>query len=61
VVAPAQEGAGACKPLLEMLSLSFDYLGMKFAGKLLAKANERGEVKGNRKVMDRAFKLGTSF
>ena len=60
-VAPAQEGAGACKPLLEMLSLSFDYLGMKYAGKLLAKANERGEVKGNRKVMDRAYRLGTSL
>jgi multimeric flavodoxin WrbA len=61
VVAPSQEGASASKPLLEMFSLSFDYLGMKCAGKLLPKAYERGEVKGNRKVMDRAYRLGTSL
>jgi hypothetical protein len=61
VVAPSQEGARASKPLVEMFSLSFDYLGMKCAGKLLAKANERGEVKRNRKVMDRAYRLGTSL
>jgi multimeric flavodoxin WrbA len=61
MVAPAQEGARACKPLVEMFSLSFDYLGMKYVDKLLATANERGEVKGNRKLMDRAFRLGTSL
>jgi multimeric flavodoxin WrbA len=61
MVAPAQEGARACKPLIEMFSLSFDYLGMKYVGKLLATANERGEVKGNRKLMDRAFRLGVSL
>ena len=61
VVAPSQEGASASKPLVEMFSLSFDYLGMKCAGKLLAKANERGEVKGNRKMMNRAYRLGASL
>jgi multimeric flavodoxin WrbA len=61
VVAPSQEGPGAAKPLVEMLSLSFDYLGMKYVGKLLPKANERGEVKGNRKMMGRAYELGASL
>jgi len=61
VVTPSQEGPKASKALVEMLSLSCDYLGMKRAGKLLAKAHERGEVKGNRKLLDRAYRLGASL
>ena len=61
MVAPAQEGAKACKPLVEMFSLSFDYLGMKYVDKLLATADEKGEVNGNRKVMDKAYRLGASM
>lgn len=61
VVAPSQEGPCASKSLVEMISLSCDYLGMNCAGKLLVKAYERGEVKGNRKVLDRAYRLGTSL
>ncbi len=30
---------------------TYDYLGMKFAGKILAKAYERGEVKKDQKAL----------
>ena len=60
-VIPSAEGAKACAPLIETFRLSFDYLGMKFAGKLLAKAYERGEIKENQKELDRAYKFGTSL
>jgi hypothetical protein len=44
-----------------MFRWSFDYLGMKFAGKILVKAYEKGEIKKNRQGLKRAYELGTSL
>jgi hypothetical protein len=44
-----------------MLRLSCDYLGMKFAGKVLAKAYEKGEILKNQKALEKAYKFGTSL
>ncbi len=60
-VSPAEEGPGACRLLIEMLKLSFSYLGMKFAGKILAKANERGEIGSDQKALRKAYDLGRSL
>ena len=61
VVSPSAEGPKSCRLLVEMLRLSFDYLGMKYAGKILAKAYEKGEVLKNQKALKHAYNLGTSF
>jgi hypothetical protein len=34
---------------------TYDYLGMKFAGKILAKAYEREEIKKDQKALSKAF------
>jgi hypothetical protein len=44
-----------------MLRLSCDYLGMKFAGKVLVKAYERGEILKNQKALKKAYDLGVSL
>ncbi len=61
LVAPAAEGPRVCGPLVQMFQLSFDYLGMKFVGKVLAKAFEKGEIKENIKELNRAYQFGTSL
>jgi hypothetical protein len=40
-VSPSGEGPKSCGLLVEMLRRSFDYLGMKFAGKVLVKAYQK--------------------
>ncbi len=47
IVSPSAEGPISCRLLVEMLHLSCDYLGMKFAGKALAKAYEEREISKN--------------
>jgi hypothetical protein len=44
-----------------MLRLSRDYLGMKFAGKILVRAYEKGEVKKDQKALRKAFEFGASL
>ena len=61
VVAPSAEGEKACGPLLEMFRLCFEYLGMEFAGEVLVKAYEKGEILKNRREMERAYELGASL
>ena len=61
IVSPSGEGPNSCRLLVEMLRLSCDYLGMKFAGKVLAKAYEKGEILKNQKALEKAYKLGTSL
>jgi multimeric flavodoxin WrbA len=61
VVSPSAEGPRSCKLLVEMLRLSFDYLGMKFAGKVLVKAYEKGEIKKNPKALKETFEFGVSL
>jgi hypothetical protein len=44
-----------------MLRLSCDYLGMKFAGKVLAKAYGKGEIRKNQKTLKKAYEVGMSL
>ena len=61
IVSPSGEGPKSCRLLVEMLRLSCDHLGMKFAGKVLAKAYEKGEIKKDQKAMKKAYIFGTSL
>ena len=61
VVSPAGAGPKACGPLVEMFRMSFDYLEMKFVGKILVTAFEKGEIANNKKEMKRAYDLGVSL
>jgi multimeric flavodoxin WrbA len=61
IVSPSGEGPNSCRLLVEMLRLSCDYLGMKYAGKVLAKAYEKGEINKDQKALKKAYKLGTSL
>jgi len=61
VVMPSEEGPGCCGPLMEMFSRSFDYLGMKMEGSILARAYERGEIEKNPEEIRRAYELGASL
>ena len=61
VVTPSEEGDSCCGPLMEAFKMSFEYLGMSFAGSLLAKAYERGEIKNNPAELGRAYDLGKSI
>jgi multimeric flavodoxin WrbA len=61
IVSPSGEGPNSCRLLVEMLRLSCDYLGMKFAGKVLVKAYEKGEILKNQKALEKAYNLGTSL
>ena len=61
IVSPSEEGPKACGPLIQMFKMSFDYLGMEFAGKILATAYERGEIKNNQKELKSAFEFGLTL
>ena len=61
VVSPSGEGPNSSRLLVEMLRLSCDYLGMKYAGKILAKAYEEGEILENKKALRKAFEFGRSL
>ncbi len=61
IVSPSEEGPKACGPLIEMFKMSFDYLGMEFAGKILASAYERGEIKNNQKELKNAYEFGLAL
>jgi len=61
IVSPSAEGPNSCRLLVEMIRLSCDYLGMIYAGKVLAKAYEKGEIQKDQKTLRKAFKLGMSL
>ncbi len=61
LVAPSEEGPKACKALLEMFRMSFEYLGMEFVDSILSTAYERAEVSANTEDLNRAYKLGISL
>ena len=61
VIIPAAEGPDACGPMIEMFKMSFDYLGMEFAARILAEAYERKEIKGNHKMLSSAYDLCVSL
>jgi multimeric flavodoxin WrbA len=61
LVVPSEEGPKACRALMEMFRMSFDYLGMEFVGSILSMAYERAEVSGNREDLEKAYELGISL
>ena len=61
VVSPAGAGPKSCGPLIEMFRMSFDYLEMKFVGKILVTAFEKGEIAKDKKAMKKAYDLGVSL
>jgi multimeric flavodoxin WrbA len=61
LVIPSEEGADACNLAVGMFSLSFKYLGMYLAGKLLPKASERAEVREQPQTLNEALKLGKNL
>ena len=61
IVSPSGEGPKSSRLLVEMLRLSCNYLGMKFAGMVLARAYEKGEIKKNQKALTKAYELGISL
>jgi multimeric flavodoxin WrbA len=61
VVTPSEEGESCCDPLMEMFQMTFEYLGMFFAGSILAKAYELGEVRDNVDDLKRAYEQGASL
>ncbi len=61
VVVPSAEGPKACGPMIEIFRLSFEYLGMEFVGKVLAKAFDKGAVAANQNEMKGAYELGASL
>lgn len=60
-VVPSEEGPDCCGPLLEMLRMSFEYLGMKNGESILARAYERGEIRQSPGELERAYELGASL
>lgn len=61
VVTPSEEGVSCSGPLMEMFHMSLEYLGMIYAGSILARAYERGEVRDNKADLKRAYELGASL
>jgi len=61
LVIPSQEGPKACAALLEMFRMSFDYLGVEPAGKILATAYEKGQIAQDRQQLKKAYELGVSL
>jgi multimeric flavodoxin WrbA len=61
LVVPSEEGAKACDNLVGMFEQSFGYLEVELAGKVLAQASEKAEIRTNPKVLDEAFALGKTL
>lgn len=61
LVVPSEEGPKACKALLEMFRMSFDYLGMEFVDSILSTAYEKAEVARNEDDLKKAYELGISL
>jgi multimeric flavodoxin WrbA len=61
LVVPSEEGAEACGCLVKMFELSFHYLGVELAAKLLVKAYEKAEIKEQPSVLDDGFAVGKNL
>lgn len=61
MVVPSEEGENACSCLVGMFELSFKYLDMALAGKLLVKAYEKAEVNTQPETLSRAFETGKTL
>jgi multimeric flavodoxin WrbA len=61
LVVPSEEGPKCCGPLMEMFKMSFDYLGMNLAGRVLASAYERGDILNRPEELEKAYAMGASI
>lgn len=61
VVVPSEEGADACSHVMRMFELSFGYLGMALAGKMLVEVYEKAEVNAQPETLSRAFEMGKTL
>jgi multimeric flavodoxin WrbA len=61
VVIPSAEGAEACSFMVGAFELSFEYLGVDLAGKVLVKAYEKAEVAKQPETLKAAFELGKAL
>ncbi len=61
LVVPSEEGAEACRSLVDMFTLSFRYLGLDLAGVFLPKASERAEVLKQPHILAEAAQLGKNL
>jgi multimeric flavodoxin WrbA len=61
IVSPSAEGPVACGPMLEMFRRMLLYIGVEFAGEILAKAYDKGAVAEDKEGLTRAFEFGASL
>jgi multimeric flavodoxin WrbA len=61
VVIPSEEGAGKCAGMVDTFKCSFKYLGLEWAGKVLAQAYEKAEVEKRPQILLSAFELGKTL
>ena len=61
IVICSSEDSNDCEQLIEIMQVSFGYLGMRFAGKVFAKADEKKNITRNQKVLKKAYELGYSL
>jgi len=61
IVMCSSEDSNDCEQLIEILQVSFGYLGMRFAGKVFAKADEKKNITRNQKALQKAYELGCSL
>jgi len=61
VVIPSEEGASKCGMMMDMFKCSFKYLGMEWAGKVLAQAYENAEVEKQPQILLSAYELGKTL
>lgn len=61
VVSPSAEGPVACDPMLEMFRRMFIYLKMEFAGTILVKAYDKGEISEDKEELEKAYVLGATL
>ncbi len=61
LIIPSEEGPDACNLTVEMFERSFKYLGIKLVGKILPKAYEKAEVKGQSQVLDESYEMGKNL
>ena len=61
VVIPSEEGGSRCGPLVEMFQMTFQYLGMHFAGCVLARGYEKKDVLNHPEELVKAYELGRSI
>jgi hypothetical protein len=57
----SSEDSNDCEQLIEILQVSFGYLGMRFAGKVFAKADEKKNITRNQNALQKAYELGCSL